>query len=207
VTTVQPEELDTERISRSDVFHTSGITPALSPTVEQTTATLLRSAAESDTTVSFDLNYRSKLWSPSAAREAIEPLLGTVDILFAPKRDTERVLGIDSEPGEMARTLADTHDIGTVIVTMGSDGALAYHEGDQFEQPVYPASDRRPIGTGDAFVGGFLAAFHEERDVETALSWGAATAALKRSIPGDVATVTPEEVREVLDGATREISR
>ena len=207
VTSVQPDDLDTDTIDRADAFHTSGITLALSATVEQTTAALLRTATESGTTVSFDLNYRSKLWSPSAARETIEPLLDAVDILFAPQRDTERVLDIDGEPGEIARTLADTHDIDTVVVTMGGDGALARHRGTQFEQSVYPASDRRPIGTGDAFVGGFLAAFLEEGDVETALSWGAATAALKRSIPGDVATVTPEEVREVLDGETSDISR
>mgnify|MGYP000459968013 CR=1 FL=1 len=207
VTTVQPEELDTEAITSADIFHTSGITPALSDATAATTAKLLSIAGRATTTVSFDLNYRSKLWSHAGARETLEPLLGDVDLLFAPRRDTESILGIDAAAPEMARDLARTYGIQTVVVTMGSDGALALHEGERFEQSVYPASDRRPIGTGDAFVGGFLASLLETDDVDTALSWGSATAALKRSIPGDVATVTSEEVQAVIDGSTPEISR
>jgi len=207
VTTVQPEDLDTGTITAADVFHISGITPALSDAAAATTARLLSIAGEAATTVSFDLNYRSKLWSHADARETLKPLLGDVDLLFAPRRDTESVLGIDAPAPEMARDLAETYGIETVVVTMGAEGALALHEGERFEQSVYPASNRRPIGTGDAFVGGFLASLLQTGDVDTALSWGAATAALKRSIPGDVATVTPEEVREVLAGSTTDISR
>ena len=207
VTTVQPAELDTERVAAADVFHTSGITPALSEATAETTDRLLSIATEAATTVSFDLNYRSKLWSHAAARETLEPLLADVDLLFAPQRDTESVLGIDAAAPEMARELASTYGIETVVVTMGGDGALALDEGELFEQSVYPASNRRPIGTGDAFVGGFLASWLEAGEIDTALSWGAATAALKRSIPGDVATVTPEEVRAVVDGSTPDISR
>ena len=207
VTTVQPAELDTERVAAADVFHTSGITPALSEATAETTDRLLSIATEAATTVSFDLNYRSKLWSHAAARETLEPLLADVDLLFAPQRDTESVLGIDAAAPEMARELASTYGIETVVVTMGGDGALALDEGELFEQSVYPASNRRPIGTGDAFVGGFLASWLEAGEIGTALSWGAATAALKRSIPGDVATVTPEEVRAVIEGSTADISR
>lgn len=207
VTTVRPEELDTGRIEAADVFHTSGITPALSDATTATTRELLSIAAKTGTTVSFDLNYRSKLWTHAEARETLEPLLDDVDLLFAPRRDTESILEIDAAAPEMARDLARTYDIETVVVTMGSEGALALRSGERFDQPVYPASNRRPIGTGDAFVGGFLASWLETKDVDTALSWGAATAALKRSIPGDVATVTPAEVRAVIDGSNPDISR
>ena len=207
VTTVQPGDLDTETVESAEVFHTSGITPALSDATAETTAQLLSIAAQSGTTVSFDLNYRSKLWSHAEARDTLEPLLADVDLLFAPRRDTESILGIDAAAQEMARHLAGTYGIETVVVTMGGDGALALHGGECYEQSVYPASDRRPIGTGDAFVGGFLAALVETDDLDTALSWGAAAAALKRSIPGDIATITPDEVREVIDGATPDISR
>lgn len=207
VTTVSADELDTETVGSADAFHTSGITPALSEATAETTAALLDVASEAGTTVSFDLNYRSKLWSHTEARETIEPLLEDVDLLFAPRRDTEAVLDVEGTAPEMARELAATFDIATVVMTLGEDGSLAIHEGETFEQPVYPASDRRPIGTGDAFVGGFLAKFLDGKSVEESLSWGAATAALKRSIPGDVATVTPREVRAVVTGETTDISR
>lgn len=207
VTTVTTSELDSEKIRTAQVFHTSGITPALSADAADTTASLLEIASAADTTVSLDLNYRSKLWSPTEARETLEPLLSDVDILFAPRRDVTRILDIEGTAEEMGRALAASHDIETVVVTSGGDGALAVSDGTLFEQAVYPASDRRPIGTGDAFVGGFLANFLDQSDIESALSWGAATAALKRSIPGDVATVTPAEVEAVIDQETAEISR
>ena len=64
-----------------------------------------------------------------------------------------------------------------------------------------------PIGTGDAFVGAFLASRIEGESVPNALEYGAATAALKRTIPGDVAVVTREEVESVMDTEGRDISR
>jgi 2-dehydro-3-deoxygluconokinase len=63
------------------------------------------------------------------------------------------------------------------------------------------------VGTGDAFVGGYLAARVDGGSVEDALEWGAATAALKRTIPGDVALVTREEVESVLGESNSGIDR
>ncbi|ERH13444.1 MAG: sugar kinase, ribokinase family [halophilic archaeon J07HB67] len=67
-----------------------------------------------------------------------------------------------------------------------------------FEQPAYDAETLDPIGTGDAFVGGYLARRAQGGDVATALSWAAATAALKRTVAGDLAVVTADEVASVV---------
>jgi 2-dehydro-3-deoxygluconokinase len=72
---------------------------------------------------------------------------------------------------------------------------------------VYDAPSTYPVGTVDAFVGGSFLQYPSGADIGDALSWGAATAALKRSVPGDVAVVSPAEVREVIDGRTEELSR
>jgi len=207
VTTARPAELPTDRIEAATVFHTSGITPALSTTLAETTAALLSLAREAGTTVSFDLNYRSKLWSPAEAGRTVRPLLDDVDVLFVPERDAGPVLGLDGGPAGIARELAGDHRIGTVVVTRGSDGALALADGTVHEQPALPASDAHPVGTGDAFVGGALSRLVRGEDVPTALAWGAATAALKRAIPGDAALVTPAEVERVLAGDETAISR
>lgn len=198
VTTATIDELATGFVERAGYLHTSGITPALSETLETTTADLLALAQETGTTATFDVNYRSKLWSPEKARETLESLFPDVDVLFVAERDASAVLGRDGEAEAIGRGLADEFAFGTVVVTRGEEGALAVRNGEVFEQPTIETETRDPVGTGDAFVGGYLAARVDGGSVEDALAWGAATAALKRTIPGDVALVTREEVESVL---------
>lgn len=207
ITTVSPDELAVGRAEAADYCHTSGITPALSTAAAEATRTLLERARAAGTTTVFDLNYRRKLWSPAAAREGFRELFPEVDVLVAAQRDAATVLDRDGEtddhPGDspaarVARGLAADHDFETVIVTRGDEGALALHDGTVTRQPVYEAETLDAIGTGDAFVGGYLAKRARGGDVETALSWAAATAALKRTVAGDLAVVTPEEVRSVV---------
>jgi 2-dehydro-3-deoxygluconokinase len=207
VTTATPDELATERVERAGYFHTSGITPALSATLRETTADLLELAQESGTTTTFDVNYRGKLWSEREARETLESLFGDVDVLFVAQRDAHDVLDREGDAEQIARGLIREFQFGTVVVTRGDEGALAVRAGDTFEQPAFETDTHDAIGTGDAFVGGYLAARVDGRDVQDALAWGAATAALKRTVPGDVALVTREEVESVLSGDADAIDR
>ncbi len=207
VTTATPGELPTGKIADAEAFYTSGITPALSETLAETSRVLLEHARENDTKTVFDVNYRSKLWAPADARTTIERLLPDVDTLVTARRDAERVLGYGGEPADVAASLAADWDFETVILTLGEEGALAWHDGETHRQEAYPADTHDPIGTGDAFVGGFLARRLRGDGVPAALAYGAATASLKRTIPGDVAAVTPAEVERVLDAESGRISR
>ncbi|AQL43438.1 2-keto-3-deoxygluconate kinase [Halorientalis sp. IM1011] len=207
VRTATAAELPTDRIERADAFHTTGITPALSETLATTTADLLEIAREADTTTVFDLNYRSKLWEPDRARETITDLLDLVDVFVVADRDAETVLGLAGSPTETAERLAADRDFETVVVTRGDEGAVAVHDGETHEQPAISAGDAHPVGTGDAFVGGFLASRLQSGSVPEALTYGAATAALKRTIPGDAAVVTPEAVEHTIEGGTEGIER
>ncbi|GGM69143.1 2-dehydro-3-deoxygluconokinase [Halarchaeum rubridurum] len=207
VTTATPAELPTERIESADAFYTSGITPALSDTLEETTAALLALAREADTTTVFDVNYRSKLWSPAEARPVLESLFPDIDVLVTAVRDARTVLGLDGDAERVARDLAEEWGFETVVVTRGAEGALAWHAGDVVEQPAFEADTHDAVGTGDAFVGGFLARRLRGDGVPAALEYAAATAALKRTIPGDTALVTPAEVEGVLDRSGDDIAR
>jgi 2-dehydro-3-deoxygluconokinase len=207
VTTAEFAELPVERVREAEYFHTSGITPALSETLAETTADLLAAAQETGTTTSFDVNYRSKLWTPEEAREALEGLFPDVDSLMVARRDAREVLAREGDAEAIAAGLAEEFDFRTVIVTRGEDGALAHHGGETYEQSAIETDTLDPIGTGDAFVGAFLARRLAGDGVPTALEYGSATAALKRTIPGDVAVVTREEVESVLAEETGEISR
>jgi 2-dehydro-3-deoxygluconokinase len=207
VTTAETDELPVSRVREAERFHTTGITPALSETLEATTADLLAEARDAGTTTCFDANYRSKLWTPDAARETMESLFPDVDLLLVAERDAREVLAREGVAEEIAAGLADEFDFETVVVTRGEDGALARHDGDVYEQPAIETDTLDPIGTGDAFLGAFLSRRLAGDDVPTALEYGSATAALKRTIPGDVAVVTREEVETLLAAEGGEISR
>ena len=207
VTTVEPSELDVGVCESASVFHTTGITPALSPSTRKTTVELLAAAGEAGVTRSFDLNYRSKLWSPADARACYESLLEDVDLLFAPIRDARNVLGYDDDAESVAYRLADDYDIETVVVTRGATGSLAYTDGEIVEQGVLESETVDAIGTGDAFVGGVLAELLDGSDIDRALQYGAATASLKRTVEGDVLVTTRDEVEAILDESGGGISR
>lgn len=207
ITTAESEELPVKKIQEAEVFYTCGITPALSETLETTTRELLATAQDAGTTTAFDLNYRSKLWTPAEARETLETLFPDIDVLVVAARDAREVLAREGDAEEIATNLADEFDFETVVVTRGDEGALARHDGETYEQGAFETDTLDPIGTGDAFVGAFLSRRLAGEDVPAALAYGAATAALKRTIPGDIAVVTPDEVERVLSESGGEISR
>ena len=198
ITTATPADLPVGAIEGADLFYTSGITPALSSTLADTTAALLKAARGSGSTTAFDLNYRSKLWSPDAAGQVYTSLFPHIDVLVAAERDVNTCLDRDGDAVEMANGLLHEFDFRTVVLTRGEHGSVAVHDGEVFEQDAYPADTFDPVGSGDAFVGGYFARRLQGGDVADALAYGAATASLKRTIDGDLAVVTPEEVRALV---------
>jgi 2-dehydro-3-deoxygluconokinase len=197
VTTATPADLDTARLEAADYYYTSGITPALSDQLETTSETVLETAQAAGTTTVFDVNYRSKLWTPAAARETLTTLFEFVDTLIIAARDARSVLELDGDAATIARRLDEQFDFESVLVTRGDDGVVALADGDVYDQPAFEAETVDPVGTGDAFVGGYLAARIDGDEIGHALEVGAATAALKRTLDGDLAVVTRAEVDAV----------
>ncbi|WP_049980570.1 bifunctional 2-dehydro-3-deoxygluconokinase/2-dehydro-3-deoxygalactonokinase [Halolamina rubra] len=207
VRTATPDELAVDRIRAADAFYTSGITPALSETLVETIEELLVAAGEAGATRAFDLNYRAKLWAPEEAAATIRPLLDHVDVLVVADRDAATVLDRDGEAATVARNLAADYGCDLVVVTRGDAGAVAAHDGETYEQDALATDTVDPVGTGDAFVGGLLASRLAGESVPGALEVAAATAALKRTLAGDAAVVTPDEVAAVLEGGAGGIDR
>jgi 2-dehydro-3-deoxygluconokinase len=193
-----PADLPLAAVERADSFYTSGITPALSDQAAATTGSLLATASEAGATTALDVNYRSKLWSPAAARETLTDLFGDVDVLFTAERDARDVLGVDGDAETIARELATDRDFEQVVVTRGEAGALAVADGTVFEKGAVETDTHDPVGSGDAFVGGYLARLLDGGAVGDALAWGVATAALKRTVDGDVATVSRGAVEAIV---------
>jgi len=207
VTTAKPDELDVDRVRSAQAFYTTGITPALSDQLRETAAALLDAAQDAGTMTAFDVNYRSKLWSPEAARKTITQFFQVVDVLIIALKDAKAVLNYEGDATQLAHHLASEFDFKTVVVTRGDQGALAWNDNVIHEQPAFETDTHDPVGTGDAFAGAFLARRLSGAGVQTALEYAAATAALKRTIPGDVATVTKPEVDAVVNEGIEGISR
>src|SRR6185295_13447785 len=101
-------------------YHVSGITPALSDGAAKVTAESLAAAKRAGLTVSYDLNYRSKLWSAKQARAVQEPLMKHVDLLIAGEEDTRLIFGAES-----AESLAQRFEIDAVAITLRDNPSSA----------------------------------------------------------------------------------
>lgn len=204
---IAPEELPVGHIHAARLLHMTGITPALSPGCSAAVERALQAAQLCGTPVSLDLNFRSRLWSAEAARRRIEALLSRVQLLIAPLRDAGQVFGMSGSAPDVARTLRSSYGIHTVVVTSGEAGAAAVSESGEWQVeacPVTQSVDR--VGGGDAFCAGVLFGYLQG-DVGIGLEYGAAMAALKHTIPGDLLLVTAEEIEAVRAGQSTAINR
>jgi 2-dehydro-3-deoxygluconokinase len=206
-------------------FHVSGITPALNESAAKVTGEALRAAKKAGLTVSYDLNYRRKLWSPAEARAVQEPLMEHVDVLISTEEDTRVVFGIgekdsyehlSTEPyDEVARSLQQKFGFDAVAITLrenplvllNSWSAILLSGGDLHRAPRYEVEVVDRIGAGDAFSGGLIAARLENQTWEDAVRFATAASALKHSVPGDFCLVTRSEVEQLLRGASLRVAR
>ena len=95
---VQPGEFDWPSIfAGAELFHITGITPALSDSAAAVSLEAVQAAKKAGLTVSCDLNYRKNLWSPAKAGEIMAGLMPYVDIAIANEEDAENVFGIKAE--------------------------------------------------------------------------------------------------------------
>jgi 2-dehydro-3-deoxygluconokinase len=217
ISMIQPGEVDwTKVFTGSKHFHLSGITPALSASSSETTAEALKAAKKAGCTVSYDLNYRKKLWTPAEAKKIQEPLMADVDILITTEEDTNVVFGIREKDYEAAaEKLANTFKFKVVAITLREDlsvlrnnwTAIAYQDGKIFKDRKYEVEIIDRVGAGDSFTSGFLYAWIKEKDVQKGVQYGNAFAALKHTLPGDFNWSTLEEVEAQLKGAGLRISR
>lgn len=217
ISTIQRGEIDWTRIfSGSKHFHISGITPALSASASEVTVEAMKAAKREGLTVSYDLNYRKKLWSPADAKKIQEPMMADVDILITTEEDTNVVFGIKEKDYEaVAGKLAQTFGLKIVAITLREDlsvwknnwTAIAYQEGKLFRDKKYEVEIVDRVGAGDAFTSGLLYGWLRLKDVQKGIQYGNAFAALKHTLPGDFNWSTLEEVETLLKGGGLRISR
>ena len=211
ISQVDPASLDWASIFQEyRHFHITGITPALSTGAAQATREAMAAAKEAGLTVSFDVNYRAKLWSVEEARACLEPMLRHVDILFSSVGEIRQIFAVQAE-GLLETGQAVEEKYGIPIVAMMRSEkhsvlrmawrAVAYQSGQLYEDIPIEVEIADRIGGGDAFAAGFLYAYLQKGpDVADALRYGNATAALKYTHSGDFSWSTLAEVEGLIRG-------
>lgn len=200
---VTPGEIPMEQVQSADVVFSGVATPALSESTAETTEAMLRASAGSGATTAVDLDYEPDRHDPDFLGKLLPRLFRHVDVFFVNEDDAGTVLDVSGKPRDVANTLVAEYDLEMVVVTRSAYGAVVMHDAPGtsviHERDTVDTEDVDPTGTREAFVGGFLSTLIGEGDAAEALTYGVATAALARTVPGPLVTAEATEVEAVAD--------
>ena len=163
-------------------LHVTGITPALSPTASAAVTEAVGIAREAGATVSFDVNLRRRLWSDAEAARGLASFVDRADVVFGDADELAVIAGgVDPVAVLLGRGVA------MVVEKRGAAGAALWDRtGAALESPaVEVRTVVDPIGAGDAFCAGFIAARLEERPLDEAMRWACACGAAVVAVEGD----------------------
>lgn len=207
----------------ADWFHITGITPALSESLEKIALEAVKAAKRLGLTVSCDLNFRSKLWSSEKAGAVMPSIMEYTDVCIGNEEDAEKVFGIksgstDSDTGKLdkegyfdtARQMAKK--FGLKYVAFSQRASISADENDwsgllysSDEDKLYSSEQYRirlvdRIGGGDAFAAGLIYGLHSGFTPQKTIEFAAASGCLNQTIEGDFCLMDADEVLALAEG-------
>jgi len=231
---LKPGDFDWKAIFAGGVrwFHSGGLFAALSETTGELIIEGMRAAREAGAVVSFDLNYRPKLWNlwggPERARSVMGRIVENVDVLVGNEEDLQMGLGIPG-PEVAARSKLDPSAfiwmiervveryprIKVVATTLRevhstnrhSWSAVAWIGGKSYVAPTAELDVYDRVGGGDGFAAGLFYGLMAGEEPQEAVRLGWAHGALITTYPGDTTMATLEEVRAFAKGGSARIQR
>ena len=213
-------------------FHSGGIFAALSETTSELILEAMHAAKAAGAVVSFDLNYREKLWNVrGGAKQAVEQLARIVeltDVLVGNEEDLQKGLGMPG-PEVSARSELDPSaflamidrvigrfpNIKVVATTLREVrstnrhawSAVAWIDGKSYGAPTAELDVLDRVGGGDGFAAGLFYGLLSGADPAEAVRLGWAHGALVTTFPGDTTMATLEQVRAFAAGGSARIQR
>jgi 2-dehydro-3-deoxygluconokinase len=231
---LQPGDFDWRAIFGAGVrwFHSGGIFAALSPTTAEVIIEAMQAAKAAGAIVSFDLNYRAKLWNISGGHEravaVLDRIVKHVDVLVGNEEDLQLGLGIPG-PEAAAKSKLDPSAffsmIGRVVekhpqikavattlrevhsTNRHSWGAVAWVEGKTHVSPTCELDVYDRVGGGDGYAAGFFYGLLTGASPEEAVRLGWAHGALLTTFPGDTTMATLEQTQAFAQGGSARIQR
>ena len=231
---LKPGDVDWPAVFAGGVrwFHSGGIFAALGPSTADLIIEGMKAARAAGAVVSFDLNFREKLWTASggAARavDVVRAIVDHVDVLVGNEEDLQKGLGIPGPEVAAASKLDPTaffgmiervvarHPAVKVVATTLRDvhstnrhswSAVAWIEGRTHVAPTAELDVYDRVGGGDGFASGFFYGLLAGEPPEDALRLGWAHGALLTTFPGDTTMATVEQVRAFAGGGSARIQR
>ena len=216
------EDFDWDAIFKTaDWFHWTGINPALGGELPLICEDACKEAKDHGHTISCDLNYRGKLWTPQQAQMIMRPLMKYVDVCICNEEDAEKVLGIktpdtDIENGELsnagythtAESIASSYGCKYVAITLRKSYS-ASHNGwsamlfnaetkESYFSTEYDIQIIDRVGGGDSFAAGLIYAMIQKKDCHEAIEFATAASCLKHTIEGDYNRTNIADVEALL---------
>ena len=231
---LKPGDFDWKSILGGGVrwFHSGGIFASLSATTGELIIEGMKAAKAAGAVVSFDLNFREKLWNIWGGQEravsVLRRIVENVDILVGNEEDLQKGLGIPGpevaaksklDPGAflgMINGVVSKHPQVKVVATTlrevhsssrHSWGAVAWIDGQTYVAPTCELDVMDRVGGGDGFAAGFFYGMLAGEPPDQALKLGWAHGALLTTFPGDTTMTTVEQVRAFATGGSARIQR
>ena len=219
------ENMDIEKaLEGVDIFHFSGITLALSSELRKLTMKILEHCKKNNIMVSYDSNYRAKLWTLEEARKATLEILPYVNLLSAGILDAENILLLKSDLEDKYEKLKCYYDeISTAYpnikymfssmreIISSSVNTLQcnyYTEGNLFSSSVITIDDIVDrVGGGDSLTAGIIYSIINNKEPNYTCEFATAASVLKHSIYGDANLVSVEDVESLMYNGVGKISR
>lgn len=231
---LKPGDFDWDSIFEGGVrwFHSGGIFAALSDTTAEVVIEAMKAAKAAGSIVSFDLNYRAKLWNILGGNDHAVEVLGriveNVDVLVGNEEDLQLGLGVSGPEVEksskldpsafesmidkvldkypqiqvLATTLREVHS-----TNRHSWSAVAYIDGKLVQAPTAELDVYDRVGGGDGYASGFIYALLNGKSAEEAVRLGWAHGALLTTFPGDTTMSSIEQVEAFAAGGSARIQR
>ena len=190
---VQPEEIDWNLLLDTRILHLTGITPALSPSCCSIIDEAVKRAKQKGVLLSFDVNYRQKLWSVTDAGQTLLPWIKQADLLFCSQADAARLFDCKGSMQEVAQGLLDITQVPKTIVTFGENGLLCWNGKHWQHEAAQPTQIVDRLGAGDALAAGVLYGLLHS-DFQAGLRYGTVLAAMVLGQHGDMLITTESEM-------------
>lgn len=209
INTIRIDELPDSVYQSTRLFHTSGITLALSEQVRQTAITAIQKFKQAGALISFDVNYRANLWEEQEARACIEQILPFVDILFVSEETSRRMFQKTGKLVDIQKSYCLDYPISIVASTQRTVISPREHT---FTSSIYSAKEEKyyfeapyenievidRIGSGDAYVAGVLYGYLSYHDCQKALEYGNATSSVQNTIRGDLPGADLKDINRII---------
>ncbi len=213
-------------------FHSGGIFAALSATTPEVIIDGMQAAKAAGAIVSFDLNYRAKLWNISGGHEravaVLDRIVKNVDVLVGNEEDLQLGLGIpgpevtakskldpsafESMMGNVRKKHPQIKVVATTLREVHSTNhhswsAVAWMNGQMYQAPTMELDVIDRVGGGDGYAAGFFYGLLAGESPEEAVRLGWAHGALITTFPGDTTMATLEQVKALAKGGSARIQR